>query len=339
MQGNSQMPKLTPADEFFYHQIPEPLPNVVTHHPFWRESLFFIMHPREELGDTIVLTMAQFPRAEIMDAMQLGIIGEEVIYLTHEREFDGDPHTLTVEPTSIEIIEPYKEVRLMVDGAESAVGMDVTFTARTRERGLRRGTMKHGHETVWDQCQMVQSGTFNGTYTFEGTSYEVRDWWGQRDHSWGIRDHSRCPLWIWLAIQLPDAMLAVWHWEYPNGARVYTDGCYAPTDMGEPIPVTGFTHDLDWLDKDGNVTRYGLEGEDVRGLAGHVSFTLADGRTIEIEASGNWAFRYGPMGGGLSRMKVTTSDGRQGTAIYEITGAYHHRYFPEARAEDIPSGL
>ena len=67
------MPKLTPADEFFYHQIPEPLPNVVTHHPFWRESLFFIMHPREELGDTIVLTMAQFPRAEIMDAMQLGI--------------------------------------------------------------------------------------------------------------------------------------------------------------------------------------------------------------------------------------------------------------------------
>ena len=94
-RGN-QVPKLTAADEYFYHQIPEPLPNVVTHHPFWRESLFFIMHPREGLGDTIILTMAQFPHAEIMDVMQLGIIGDEMIYEKYERPFEGDPHSLTV---------------------------------------------------------------------------------------------------------------------------------------------------------------------------------------------------------------------------------------------------
>jgi len=109
--------------------------------------------------------------------------------------------------------------------------------------------------------------------------------------------------------------------------------------MREPIPCTGFTHDLDWLDKDRKVTSYGLDGEHVQGLSGDVSFTLADGRSIDIEATGKWAFRYGPMGGGLSRMNVKTSDGREGTAIYEVTGAHHHRYFPEARAADLPSGL
>ncbi len=140
-------------------------------------------------------------------------------------------------------------------------------------------------------------------------------------------------------IQLPDAMLAVWHWEYPNGARIYTDGCYLPTEMSEPIPVTGFTHDLDWFDKDRKMTSYGLDGEYVRGLSGDVSFRLADGRSIDIEAAGKWACRYGPMSDGLSRMKVKTSDGRDGTAIYEVTGAHHHRYFPEARAADVPSGL
>ena len=36
------MPELTPMDELFVHQIPEPLPNVQTHHEHWRESLFFI---------------------------------------------------------------------------------------------------------------------------------------------------------------------------------------------------------------------------------------------------------------------------------------------------------
>ncbi len=39
------MPRLTPMDEHFVHQIPEPLPNTVVHHAFWRESLFFIVHP------------------------------------------------------------------------------------------------------------------------------------------------------------------------------------------------------------------------------------------------------------------------------------------------------
>jgi hypothetical protein len=30
---------------------------------------------------------------------------------------------------------------------------------------------------------------------------------------------------------------------------------------------------------------------------------------------------------------VSTGDGRQGTAIYEVTGARHHRFFPDAVVE------
>lgn len=272
-----------------------------------------------------------------MDAFQLGIIGEQPIYLVHERAYDGDPHSLEAGPTKIEIIEPYKEVRLTADGNKSPVGLDMTFTARTREHGLRRGTMKRGDEIIWDQSHMIQSGVYNGTYSFDGKTYEVDNWWGQRDHSWGIRDHARCPLWMWLAIQLPDGMLSIWNWEYANGAQVYTDGCFAPSDMSEPIKVARFHHELDWLDGDGNVASYGLDGANIFGLSGDVCIELANGDVINISAEGNWAFRYGPMGGGLSRMKVKTADGRSGTAIYEITGAHHHRYFPEARAENLPT--
>lgn len=44
------MPRLTAMDELLVHQIPEPLPNVVTHHPHWRESHFFIAHRSDALG-------------------------------------------------------------------------------------------------------------------------------------------------------------------------------------------------------------------------------------------------------------------------------------------------
>jgi hypothetical protein len=59
---------------------------------------------------------------------------------------------------------------------------------------------------------------------------------------------------------------------------------------------------------------------------------------VQIEAEGRWAQRYGPLGGGLNEMVVRTADGWEGTAIYELTGAHHHRYFPVPRTTDDPDG-
>ena len=331
------MPKLTAMDELFVHQIPEALPAVVTHHEHWRESLFFIVHPRDRLGDVIILTMATFPAKEELDALQLGRIGDTPTMGRHHRPYDGDPHTLAVGPVKIDMVEPFKTVKLDVaDDPAAPVSLDLTFTARTAAYGLRRGTMKAGHEIIWDQSHMVQSGNFNGTVTHQGTTYEIDDWWGQRDHSWGIRNHARCPFWMWLAIQLPDGMLSVWNWELPNGARVYTDGCWAPADGSDPTPVIGFTHDLHWTGAGGAEVSYERDGGDVTGIAGRVEFTLEGGQKIGLDAEGRWAQRYGPVGGGLSEVLVSADDGRTGTAIYELTGAHHHRYVPVARAENLP---
>jgi len=63
--------KLTAADELFVHQLPEPLPNVATYHDHWRESYFFVLHPRATLGDVVILTMVHFPKREEMDSLQL----------------------------------------------------------------------------------------------------------------------------------------------------------------------------------------------------------------------------------------------------------------------------
>jgi hypothetical protein len=332
------MPRLTPADEFFYHQIPEPHPNVVTFHEFWRDSLFFVMHPQSGDGDVLILTMAHFPKREEVDSLQLGRIGGSLVFARHGRPYDGDPHTMAVGPVRIDIVEPYKTVKLWVDPEQSPVGIDVTFTARTRECGLRRGTMKAGHEVIWDQSHMFQSGWYNGTYTYQGRTIEIRDWWGQRDHSWGIRDHQRCPGWLWLAIQLPDGMLGVWNWEYPNGQRVFMDGYWAPADMSEPIQVVDFSHDLHWTDASGSRASYERDGERVAGLQGAVTFTLENGKKIVVEGQGRWHARYGQLGGGQQHMHIRTDDGRQGTGAYEITGSYHHHFFPVPRAENLPPG-
>ena len=130
--------------------------------------------------------------------------------------------------------------------------------------------MRAGDDVVWDQSHMLQSGTYNGTYTVGGTTREVDGWVGQRDHSWGVRDHGRCPMWMWLQVQLEDGFLGVWHWELANGTRIYTDGCWAGTDMSDPVPVVDFHHDLAWTAGDGAAAGYGEQGALVAGLRGYV---------------------------------------------------------------------
>lgn len=333
------MPELTDFDEHLVHQIPEPFPNVATFHEHWRESYFFVLHRRDKPGDVVVLTMATYPRREILDSFQMGTIRGRHVFALHTRPYDGDPHTPVAGPVRIEIVEPYSEVRLRVDadGSSSHVGLDLTFRARTRAYGLRRGTMKAGHEVIWDQAHMIQSGDYDGWYSLAGDTHEVDGWWGQRDHSWGIRDHRRCPFWMWLAIQLPDGMFGVWCWELANGARIYTDGCFAPTGGGDPVPVVDFRHALEWIDPDGKPADYGRDGHGVAGLRGSVDITLAGGKHVRIDGEGRWSAPYGPLGGGQIQMEVRTSDGRVGIGVYELTGAHHHRYFPVPRADDLPA--
>ena len=121
------MPRLTAMDEYFVHQIPEPLPNVETHHDFWRESLFFICHNPRQLDDIVILTLAHFPKGEVVDAMQLGRIGDDWIYARHERPYDGDPHTMAVGPVRVDIAEPVR-------------------TDRAPRRPARRRPLRHGRD-------------------------------------------------------------------------------------------------------------------------------------------------------------------------------------------------
>ena len=101
--------------------------------------------------------------------------------------------------------------------------------------------------------------------------------------------------------------------------------------------MVGFHHDLHWIGADGAERSYERDGVDVTGLAGHVDIHLEGGRTLAIDAEGRWAQRYGPLGGGLNEMLVRTGRSR-GHAIYEVTGASHHHFFPVARATGLPPG-
>jgi hypothetical protein len=326
----------SPLDERFLHQTPDLLAGVAAHHQHWRESYFFELHRPDARGDVVFFTMARYPARQLMDSLQMGRIDGAPVLGALNRPFGDDPHTTELPGARVEVVRPFEELRLWADPEVAAIGLDLRFRARTLPYALRRGTLRAGDDVVWDQSHILQSGIYTGTYTFAGNARTVDGWVGQRDHSWGIRDHGRCPLWMWLQVQLEDGFLGVWHWELANGAHVYTDGCWAGADGSDPVPVVDFRHDLVWTGADGAPADYGEHGEAVTGLRGGCTFTLADGRRLGVDAEGTFDRPYEPFRrGGLSQMRVRIDDGREGTAIYEVTGARHHRYLRDTTVEGV----
>lgn len=323
------MRRLSPLDELLVHQIPEPITTAGIEHPHWRESYFFEAHGPDPDTDVIALGFATYPQRQVMDAIVLGRVDGKPLFHYVDRPWDDDPHTTVVGPVRVVIDVPFEQLRVEIDGA-SGLTAELTFNARTQPYAMRRGRLVDDNGLlIWDQSHMIQSGIWRGRYAFDGVEQSVTGWTGQRDHSWGVRDHGRVPLWTWFAIQLPDGMLGTFRWEGADGAPIFTDGCWAPADGSDPVPVVEVRPDLHWLGESGERTVWSGHGEDVTGLGGRVTFVLAGGNEIEISARGTWAARYAPFhGGGQQLMAVTADDGREGTAIFEVTGHYHHHFFP-----------
>ena len=300
MHSTNELP-----DEAFVHEPAGELP------PFWQESCYFVAHRADRPGDVLILNVISMPSREVFDSYFMTRIDGVLRFQRFTRRYDGDRRGTFAGPVRVEVTRPYEEIQL------AGPGLSLTWTARTRAHLLPAGSMTADGRLVWQQHHVIQSGWFNGVHTVNGLARPVRRWWGQRDHSWGVRDHARCPMWMWLAIQLGDGMLGMWHWEHADGSPAYSQGCFAPVGKGDPIAVTAFSHDLAWV------------GDEA--LAGTVEVTLADGRHVRVHGSGTWNARYGRRGGGQHHLAVVTDDGRTGTAIYEITGSGHHHFFPGRR--------
>ena len=92
----------------------------------------------------------------------MGRVGGEQLIGLQDRPYDGDPHTTAV--PGVRSRGRRSRGRRSASGptpTSAAIGLDLTFTARTQPYGLRRGTMRAGDDLVWDQSHILQSGTLH----------------------------------------------------------------------------------------------------------------------------------------------------------------------------------
>ena len=271
----------------------------------------------------------------------MGRVGGEPVIGLHARPYDGDPHTMDVGGARVEIVQPWEEVRALGRPRASRIGVDLTFRARTKPYGLRRGTMRAGHELVWDQSHIFQSGTYDGTYTVGGDDHESRRLVGPARPLVG---HPR-PRPLPAVAVVPDPAPRRLPRRLALGVRQRRPRVHRRllgADRRQRPGAAGRLRARRRVDRRRRQARRLRRARRRRRRARRLvrRSCWRAGSAIEVEADGEFARPYEPFHrGGLNLMRVRTDDGRDGHG--DLRG--HRRppppLLPRHRRRGHPAGL
>lgn len=87
-----------------------------------------------------------------------------------------------------------------------------------------------------------QALVWNGSLEVKGKTYDVKDWIGARDRSWGNKGlFSDTALHIWIVAHFKDFHLSLWHKELPDGRLRSSHGVITYAN-GDILPITQVEH-------------------------------------------------------------------------------------------------
>ena len=174
-------------DETLLHQASLPMARAATsdHRMYDR---FFLTVTDPAGSASLGMSMGVYKNMNVIDGFGCLALPDRQINVRVSRPLD-DRLVMEAQGLSYEVVNPWRELRMRLEG-DHPLRFDLTW----------RGTMPVIEEQEWwgthnrvnerlaiDVRRYEQSGLISGWIEAEGRRMEVRDWFGVRDHSWGVR--------------------------------------------------------------------------------------------------------------------------------------------------------
>jgi hypothetical protein len=296
--------KIVPADELLCHQTPETFATIHQSDISWTEKLWGSLFARDG-SIQVDVGIGKYHNRNVID-MFAGISrGKEQLTVRASRQLDLDPERVGVGPVDYEVIEPLKKVRFVLrENHMLPIRFDLTVTGVLPPFLEQKDAQRepHGFRIQSDLLRYHQASTVSGRIWVDGEAIEVRDeeWFGFRDHSWGVRmdvgdpapdvfkpqrlDSDFILTWSPMWLRRPDgSTYEIHHYlQWVDGEVVYFSG-FENREDGTQVPLHGMQDDL----KYDPVNR--------RLLGGKLTFDAGWGqtRTLEIEPISDTGFHLG----------------------------------------------
>lgn len=258
---------LTPLDEYLIHQTPDPISKPGTTDPNFYDRYWFNGYDRE--GEFYFgIALGLYPNRRVLDG-SFSFVSEGVQDAVHGSRLAPDDRAETsVGPLRIEVIEPMRAIRVVVERGEADLAADLVYRPRTACVEEVRSPLVRDRRTMMDTTRFTQMGTWEGVIERDGRRHDVSPerTYGTRDRSWGVRPVGEPAggrpmgepqiFFLWAPLQFDDCCTHAATFEMSDGqpwdnhARVMP--AYAkPEELpGIEDPGTrswlGVKHEIDW---------------------------------------------------------------------------------------------
>jgi hypothetical protein len=256
---------LTPFDDYTIHQTALPIAHAGGGHPDHYDRFWFNGYTDDMY---FAVALGTYPNRGVIDAA-IGVVHDGVqrsVFASGRLPLD---RTQTrIGPITVEVVEPLRVSRVVVDAPAHGIEADLTFTARTAAHEEPRQTLWADDRLVMDVTRMTQLGSWSGSLSSGAASIPFAGSapvYGTKDRSWGIRPigqpapaapSSRAPgiFFLWAPLNFAEECLHYIVFEDAKGLPWSTGAAILPV-IGPDAPVYGpdlgfrdvsVSHAIDW---------------------------------------------------------------------------------------------
>ena len=233
---------LSQLDDYPVHQTPEPLALPATSDRNHYDRTWYNGYAADG-SFYFGIGMAVYPHRGVLDcAFSVVRPGGRQHCFFGSRRAPAERTDMQVGPLRMEVIEPMRRARVILDDNASGLGCDLQFSARTAPIQEARQTLWQGARRVLDTTRFAQFGAWSGAIgTPDGQlTLSEREWRGTKDRSWGVRPVGEPE--VGGASQTPGGLFFLWvplFWEDHVSHAIFFDG-----PRGEALVREGLTAPL-----------------------------------------------------------------------------------------------
>lgn len=255
---------LTPHDDFPIHQTPLPIAHPASGSLNHYDRYWFNGFPRD--GSAYLgVAMGHYPNRGVIDGA-LSIVADGVqrsVFVSGTMPLD---RATRIGPMRIEVLEPLRRLRVVVEDNETGLSADMVFDANTAAVEEPRQSNGRDGRLGIDSTRLTQWGTWSGAVRVDGTDIVVDAWLATRDRSWGERAVGEAPrtnvapvapqlAFLWAPLHFSDHVTHAMSFERADGHKWVQSARIIPRLVAADAPtwgvddsehLNGFDIDLRW---------------------------------------------------------------------------------------------
>lgn len=178
---------LSSLDDYFVHQVPEPVRHVGTSDRNFYDRHYFNVHACSD-EFFIIMGLGQYPNLGTQDGFVSMRQGSQQTTLRTSRVL-ADRGDMSCGPMRVEILEGLKRIRITIAPNESGIEADLVFNGTHEPQLEPRQVQRRNGRVIHDVMRYCQTSRYSGWVKIPGKTYHSDDvaLRGYRDRSWGIR--------------------------------------------------------------------------------------------------------------------------------------------------------